>query len=82
MESLDLKWDSPSGRSANLGSIQRDGAIWTSVLSARRFMGREYNEALAAAWGGSAEGMPWGTKTKWQLRIDGQVPQTSCRHLM
>jgi hypothetical protein len=74
---LNLKWAAPSGKTANLGIIQRDGQVWTNesgfVLGDR--FAREYNEALASAWDGSAHESPWGASTKWQVRIGGKVPR-------
>ena len=76
-QALSLKWNAPSGKTANLAIIQRDGQVWTneSGFVLGNSFSREYNEALASAWGGSAHESPWGTTTKWQVRIDGKVPR-------
>lgn len=74
---LNLKWEAPSGKIANLGIIQRDGQVWTSESGFVLGDGfaREYNEALASAWHGSAHESPWGAGTKWQVRIGDKVPR-------
>ena len=47
--------DIPSGSSLNLGYIQKDGAIWTSVANTGKVVpaefGHVYNEELASALG-------------------------------
>ena len=74
---LNLKWDAPDGRTVNLGIIQRDGQVWTSEagMASTEDFGRRYNEALASAWGGTANPMPWGVHTKWQVRLGGKAPR-------
>ena len=74
---LNLRWETPSGRLANLGIIQRDGQVWTSesVGVLGEPLSREYNEALASALGGRPEPMPHGAITKWQVRFDGKIPR-------
>ncbi|NMO15990.1 hypothetical protein HPC49_03950 [Pyxidicoccus fallax] len=76
LSALNLKWDAPDGRTVNLGILQRNGQVWTSeagMKSTEAFV-RRYNEELAAAWGGTVDPMPWGTHTKWQVRLGGKTP--------
>jgi hypothetical protein len=61
--SLNLMLDLSSGSSVNLGYIQRDGAIWTSTVNARKVVpeeiGHAYNEELAAALGVEVNKQHW-----------------------
>jgi hypothetical protein len=61
----------------NLGIIQRDGQVWTSEagMGSTEDFGRRYNEALASAWDGTVDPMPWGAHTKWQVRLGGRIPR-------
>lgn len=74
---LNLKWDAPNGRTVNLGIIQRDGQVWTNEagMATTESFGRGYNEALASEWGGTVDPMPWGSHTKWQVRLGGKTPR-------
>ena len=49
--SLNLKWDIPSGRTINLGYIQKNGAVWTDASNwfGAKEISHTYNEELAAA---------------------------------
>lgn len=62
LRALNLKWDAPDGRTVNRGIIQRDGLVWTNEagMNSTEDFGRRYNEALASAWGGTADPSPWG----------------------
>jgi hypothetical protein len=77
LRALNLKWDAPDGRTVNLGIIQRDGLVWTNEagMTSTENFGRQYNEALASVWGGTADPTPWGAHTKWQVRLGGKTPR-------
>lgn len=60
---LNLMMDIPSGSTVNLGYVQKDGAIWTSVSNSSKIVPVEishaYNEELAAALGVELNRQHW-----------------------
>lgn len=71
---LSLRWDPPSGKSVNLGYIQRNGQLWTTVSgSAPTDLSRLYNEELAAALGTAVEKERFGGN--WHLRVGDHAPR-------
>ncbi|NTV15121.1 MAG: hypothetical protein HGA96_14520 [Desulfobulbaceae bacterium] len=73
---LNLKVDLPSGKTLNLGTIQRDGQVYTDTSNnpALQPIGDEYNEALASAWGGILDPPAIGRVMRY-VRVNGKIPR-------
>jgi hypothetical protein len=74
-KSLVLRWDPPTGRTINLGYIQRNGEVWTSDVHAHapRELSHTYIEELARAWGMDVEKVAFGGA--WHVRVNGRAPR-------
>lgn len=74
-KSLNLRVDSPSGKSVNLGTIYRQGQVWTDAVNGRAPMdlAHMYNERLAAVLGMDVEKHAF--KENWHIRQGGKAPK-------
>jgi len=73
--SLNLRWEPPAGRPINLGTIQRNGQIWTDAVNAQapQDLAHAYIEQLAAAFGMEIEKEAF--KGSWHVRTKGHAPR-------
>ncbi len=74
-KSLNFKWDSPEGRTINLGYISRNGEVWTDVANsgAPIALSHRYIEDLAALWGLDVEREK--LAPNWHVRLNGKAPR-------
>jgi hypothetical protein len=74
--SLNLRWEPPSGRSINLGYIQRSGQVWTDQVSAHapNDLAHAYIESLANALHMSIEKEAF-KNGFWHVRTNGRAPR-------
>lgn len=73
--SLILRWEAPNGKSVNLGSIYRDGLVWTEAVNSTVpiELAHRYNEELAAVMGMEVEKTKLGDN--WHIRRNGKIPK-------
>jgi hypothetical protein len=73
--SLNLRWEPPSGRSVNLGVIQRNGQVWTDVANAHAplDLSHAYIGELASIFGMDVEKEAF--KGAWHVRTKGRAPR-------
>lgn len=73
--SLNLRWEPPSGRSVNLGVIQRNGQVWTDAVNAQapEDLAHAYVAELAFAFGMEIEKEAF--KGAWHVRTKGHAPR-------
>ncbi len=74
---LNLRWEPPMGKSINLGTIQRNGQVWTDAVNARapHDLSHTYIEELASTFGMDVEKEAF--KGAWHVRTKGHAPRIS-----
>jgi hypothetical protein len=72
---LNLRWEPPSGRPINLGTIHRNGQVWTDAVNAHapHDLSHQYVEELAKAFGMDVEKEAF--KGAWHVRDNGHAPR-------
>jgi hypothetical protein len=73
--SLNLKWEPSEGKPINLGTIQRNGQVWTDAVNAHapHDVTHLYIEELASAFGMEVEKETF--KGSWHVRTKGHAPR-------
>jgi hypothetical protein len=72
---LNLKWEPPVGKPINLGTIQRNGQVWTDAVNAHapHDLSHRYVEELASAFGMEIEKEAF--KGAWHVRTLNHAPR-------
>jgi hypothetical protein len=72
---LNLKWEPPVGKPINLGTIQRNGQVWTDAVNAHapHNISHRYVEELASAFGMEIEKEAF--KGAWHVRTQNHAPR-------